>query len=305
MSSQCTNRRAGGPIIPDGASSRLASSRRRHPSRAEPAPVCVAVPLRACPAHLPSEPACLLSDICDTRSLPRIQGDACCTQWRTRVHPTSVDNTTSGTQPQRASARISAHRLGHNHERAAGQGSIRRKTQSPRRLGQMIDPLNTRTASAPPEKTPDVEAADNGKRLVQRQPSLNGSRPCHPLDDARALTIKSLTYVVQPTLIDFPVTIYSQIYAHVPHAHSSTTTHLDICPQPRLRSTAAADIPNSSLRPPHATRQPGTEMTALACIKPLPVLQGNNDGANRRPWTMIPTTPAPSDFPGRTTSIRQ
>lgn len=169
----------------------------------------------------------------------------------------------------------------------------------------MIDPLNTRTASAPPEKTPDVEAADNGKRLVQRQPSLNGSRPCVPSLSRAASLIIPLTYVVQPSVIDFPVTIYSQIYADVPHAHSSTTTHLDVCPQPRLRSIAAADIPNSSLRPPHAARQPGTETTALACIKPLPVLQGNNDGANRWPWTMIPTTPTPSDFPGRTTSIRQ
>ncbi|OSX57182.1 hypothetical protein POSPLADRAFT_1061881 [Postia placenta MAD-698-R-SB12] len=281
MSSQCANRRAGGPIVPDRASSRPASSRRRHPSRAEPAPVCVAVPLRACPARLPSEPACLLSDICDMRSLPRIQGDVRCTQWRTRVHPTSVDNPTTGTRPQRASARISAHRLG-----PITSASIRRKTWdlagNAQTLSSMIDPLNTRTASAPPEKTPDVEAADNGKRLVQRQASLNGSRPCDPLDNARALTITSLTYVVRPSVIDFPVTIYSQIYAHVPHAHSSTTTHLDVCPQPRLCPTAAADIPNSSLRPPHAARQPGTETTALACIKPLPVLQGNNDGANCR-----------------------
>ncbi|OSX57184.1 hypothetical protein POSPLADRAFT_1061883 [Postia placenta MAD-698-R-SB12] len=274
-------------------------SRRRHPSRAEPAPVCVAVPLRACPARLPSEPACLLSDICDARSPPRIQGDIRCTQWRTRVHPTSVDNPTTGTRPQRASARISAHRLG-----PITSASIRRKTQSPRRLGQMIDPLNTRTASAPPEKTPDVEAADNGKRLVQRQASLNGSRPCVPSLSRAASLIIPLTYVIQPSVIDFPVTIYSQIYADVQHAHSSTTTHLDVCPQPRLCPTAAPDIPNGSLRPPHAARQPGTETTALACIKPLPVLQGNNDGANRRPWTMIPTTPAPSDFPGRTTSIR-
>ncbi|OSX57192.1 hypothetical protein POSPLADRAFT_1061892 [Postia placenta MAD-698-R-SB12] len=60
-------------------------------------------------------------------------------------------------------------------------------------LSSMIDPLNTRTASAPPEKTPDVEAADNGKRLVQRQPSLNGSRPCVPSLSRAASLIIPLT----------------------------------------------------------------------------------------------------------------
>lgn len=91
--------------------------------------------------------------------------------------------------------------------------------------------------------------------------------------------------------------------------HPAWYPHPDNQTSRRLPPTATA----SNRRHPYlsqlatpAARQPRIETTTPggACVRPPPVLQSRDHGAHRpdpRPCTIVPTTPAPSHFPGRTT----